>query len=420
MPVPPLTLPTIQNWSCHNCSGCCKQHLIELSEEERQRIVDQEWTSTDGIPAGQPVLEPHAGPPWKKRYRLAHRDDGACVFLNDDGLCRIHAKFGEAAKPLACRIYPYAFHPAGKKVTVSLRFSCPSVVSNRGKQVSQNRDELKQIARLVVPENADRMGPPKVSSTESLDWPDILKLVATLDSVIANETGRFIERLLQSLFIVDLLGQAKFDLIRGERLTELLQIVVSASGDESPPVPIQPGRLALMQFRQLVANYARRDTVADLRGGLRNRWKLLRAAMKFTSGTGLIPALQDCFREVPFDSIEHSFGGIPPEIDEILTRYLRVKLQGLHFCGPAYFTVPFVEGFQSLALIVPSICWIARWLALSNDRQQWVVSDFEQAIAIADHHHGYSAAFATIGFRNRVRTLAKTGELTRLVVWYST
>jgi lysine-N-methylase len=111
--------------------------LIELSEEERQRIVDQEWTSTDGIPAGQPVLEPHAGPPWKKRYRLAHRDDGACVFLNDDGLCRIHAKFGEAAKPLACRIYPYAFHPAGKKVTVSLRFSCPSVVSNRGKQVSQ-------------------------------------------------------------------------------------------------------------------------------------------------------------------------------------------------------------------------------------------------------------------------------------------
>ncbi|HET6426488.1 MAG TPA: YkgJ family cysteine cluster protein [Planctomycetaceae bacterium] len=117
----PLQLPTIQNWDCHNCGGCCTQHLIEVTEAERQRILAQNWTPADGIPAGQPLFEWHAGPPWKKRYRLAHRPDGGCVFLDDKGLCRIHAKFGEAAKPLACRIYPYAFHPQGKSVTVSLR-----------------------------------------------------------------------------------------------------------------------------------------------------------------------------------------------------------------------------------------------------------------------------------------------------------
>ena len=54
---------------------------------------------------------------WSRRYRLGHQADGACVFLDERGLCRIHAKFGEQAKPLACRIYPYAFHPAGKKIT---------------------------------------------------------------------------------------------------------------------------------------------------------------------------------------------------------------------------------------------------------------------------------------------------------------
>ena len=62
----PLRLPTIQNWSCHNCSGCCRQHLIEITEEERQRILKQDWKTKDGIPESQPVIEPSGGPPWNR------------------------------------------------------------------------------------------------------------------------------------------------------------------------------------------------------------------------------------------------------------------------------------------------------------------------------------------------------------------
>src|SRR5947209_3715314 len=119
MAAPRLELPVLQNWSCHNCGGCCKQHLIEVTDAERQRILDQNWTESDGVK--QPVLVRHSGPPWRKTYRLAHQAEGGCVFLDDRGLCRIHAKFGEGAKPLACRLYPYAFHPAGKSFAVSLR-----------------------------------------------------------------------------------------------------------------------------------------------------------------------------------------------------------------------------------------------------------------------------------------------------------
>jgi lysine-N-methylase len=129
----PISLPTIQNWSCHNCGGCCRQHAIAITAEEHQRITAQNWTPQDGIPAGRPIFERVGILPWSKWYRLGHQPDGACVFLDERGLCRIHAKFGEAAKPLACRIYPYAFHPAGRKVVVSLRFSCPSVAANRGR-----------------------------------------------------------------------------------------------------------------------------------------------------------------------------------------------------------------------------------------------------------------------------------------------
>ena len=113
-----LQLPTIQNWSCHNCGGCCKQHVIEITEEEKQRIEGQGW-ETDPATRDVSVVLTEG-----KTHRLAHQPDGGCVFLDDAGLCRIHAKYGESAKPLACRIYPYAFHPAGDDIC--LLYTSPS------------------------------------------------------------------------------------------------------------------------------------------------------------------------------------------------------------------------------------------------------------------------------------------------------
>jgi lysine-N-methylase len=415
----PLTLPTIQNWSCHNCSGCCKQHLIEITDAERARIQKQNWSLEDGITNDQPVIARHGGLPWKKKYRLAHTSDGSCIFLNEKGLCRIHAKFGEAAKPLACRIYPYAFHPAGKRVTVSLRFSCPSVVANLGTAVDKNRDELKSIAKLVVPDGVESMSPPNVNQKQRVDWRDFMKFATTLHDMIELGRGNIIERLYRALVLVQLIDQAKYDVIREARLTEFLDIIREAALDEHIPDAREPSAIARLQFRQLVALYARKDTVADISGGWLNRWKLLRAAVRFAGGSGKIPQLQDCFREATFSQLEPSFGGLPDGADEILSRYLSVKIQGMHFCGAAYYDVPFVEGFRSLALIVPSICWIARWLAVSNSRQNIELADVEQAITIADHHHGYSGALGSISSRKRVRYLGELDEITNLILWYS-
>ena len=415
----PLQLPTIQNWSCHNCSGCCRQHLIEVSAEERQRILKQNWQPQDGIPETQPVLEPHAGPPWNRRYRLAHTDDGSCVFLNSEGLCRIHARFGESAKPLACRVYPYSFHPAGKKVTVSLRFSCPSVAENLGRSIPENREEVTGIARLVVPESADRIPPPRVSPGQKVDWDDILRFAGSFDSLLSDTGVSLAERLFRLLFVTNVIDQSRFRLIRGERLTEFLGIIAAAARDEEHPSALQPASgIGAMQFRLLAAQYARRETVADLSGNLAARWDLLKSALRFTTGQGDAPPLQDCFRAVPFDDIEQSFGPLPEEAEKILTRLLRVKIQGLHFCGRAYYGVPVVEGLQSLLLMVPVIVWLARWLALSDGRRSLRVDDIKTAVTIADHHHGYSPALGSRSFRLRIRILSQMKDLDRLILWY--
>jgi lysine-N-methylase len=417
---PPLQLPTIQNWSCHNCGGCCRQHAIEVTEAERQRIVSQNWTAEAGIPAGRPLFE-RLGLPGSGRYRLGHQADGACIFLDERGLCRIHAKFGEQAKPLACRIYPYAFHPAGKTITVSLRFSCPSVAANRGRPVEAQQQELKALEKLVVPEGAERIPPPEISPGERLDWNETLKVVEQLDKFVAFGPGGVALRLIRALKFVELLSQSRFEKIRGDRLDEFLEIISEAAAGEAPaelatiPEPSATGR---MQFRMLCAQYARRDTFGDRQTGWSGRWKLLLAALRFARGSGQTPRLHAELAEVPFAELERPVGSLPAETEEMLIRYLQVKIQGLHFCGPAYYNLPLVEGFQSLALVVPAVLWLARWLAAGERRTNLQHDDVARALSLADHHHGYSPAFGQRGFRGRVRLLARLDDIARLIAWY--
>ncbi|HTI51144.1 MAG TPA: hypothetical protein VL475_09335, partial [Planctomycetaceae bacterium] len=179
------------------------------------------------------------------------------------------------------------------------------------------------------------------------------------------------------------------------------------------PPPSGTGR---MQFRLLAAQYARKDTFADT--GWRNRWRLFRAAVRFARGKGVLPRLQEEFVAVPFADLERPFGPLSSEIDEMLTRYLRVKVHGWHFCGAAYYGVPLVEGFQSLALVVPVVLWLARWLAAGAGRSELATEDVARALAIADHHHGYSPAFGQGSFRGRVRLLARLNDIVRLAAWY--
>ena len=416
-----LELPTIQNWNCHNCSGCCKQHLIEVTEEERQRIIKQKWEEDGFLSAGQQVLVPTSAMPWNKQFRLAHTADESCIFLNEQGLCRIHAKFGEAAKPLPCRIYPYVFHPAGKKVAVSLRYSCPSVVANLGEAVSAQSKEIKRIGKLVVPEGIEDDLPPDVHPGETVDWNDFRRIVRALDETIAQPDVPFIVRLLRALFWIEILSQSQLEKISGARLDDFLDLIRDATVSEVPELTEfdPPGKIGRMHFRMLTASYTRRDTVANLSTGWRGRWKLLTSILSFTRGKGNVPVMQGCFQSVPFALLEEPFGELPPEAEKLFSRYFRVKIQGFHFCGRGYYNVPLVEGFQSLALIYPVVLWISRWRAASDGRKQLTMEDITQALSIADHHHGFSAAFGQSTSRNRIKQLAKLHDIAKLCVWYS-
>lgn len=434
-----IQLPVIQNWSCHNCGGCCREHLIEITEEEKLRIEKQGWNAADFDTDG-PLVESHGA----GSYRIAHQADGACVFLDEKGLCRIHARFGEPAKPLACRVYPYAYHPAGKKaVAVSLRFSCPSVVQNLGPGVESQKSELSSIAREIVRGKQRDHEAPLIHrhpghGAQQTTWADFHQFLRTLDDAISDESVDFVVRLMRVLSWLDLVEQSQFETIKGEKLTEYLTLISDASVKAQPDneLPIRkPGRLGRAMFRLMAGQLARHDTEADYRRGLGLRMELLFAALRYTTGLGRVPSLHgsasvatafgdtDDVEESPanvrFSDVEQPFHGRKPEVDELFTRYFRVKIQGIHFCGPAHYDTSLLDGFRSLALMYPVVMWLARIRAARRKSDSLSLSHVQAALATADHNFGYSPALGTSSALNRVALLAKMGQIKALVGWYS-
>lgn len=430
MAAPTLKLPVIQNWSCHNCGGCCREHLIEITQDEKTRIDQQGWSVTNDIPADRPPVVAH-GTGW----RLNHQDDGACVFLNSDGLCRIHARFGEDAKPLACRVYPFAVHPDGKALTVSLRFSCPSVVQNVGTPV-RSRPDLPRLAAEITAGRKTETTPPAVHGAEHVEWGDIDRFVGAFDESLADESVHLAVRLMRILTWLELVEQSTFAKVRGPRLDEYLSTMVRAARRAQPdnelPV-LQPSRLGRVMFRLLVAQLLRHDTAESGRTGMWNRIRLLRDGIRFTGGWGRIPRIPvppsvavafgdaeaDLPQHVRFRSVERPFCGRNEQLDALMTRYLRVKVQGLHFCGAANFGMNVVDGFRALALMYPATQYIARVKAAAAGREALSLPDIQTSLATLDHNFGYSPALGTKAAIDRIRQLAKLQQVTRLCGWYS-
>ena len=447
---PELQLPVIQNWSCHNCGGCCREHLIEITEEEKRRIENQGWTESDGIAAGRAVIHQIS----KGRYRLGHQDDGACVFLDESGLCRIHARFGEPAKPLACRVYPYAFHPSGEDVTISLRFSCPSVVQNLGQRVVDQRVDLRQLSQQIIPKSWKVQDPPPIHSNQQLDWKDFRRFLTAFDEAFTDDSVDFATQLMRVLSWLELVEQSQFATVRGARLQDYLNLVTLAARRAQPDseLPLlKPSRMARMMFRQLVAHLLRHDNEATARSGLGTRYRLVADGLKFTIGKGQIPKLPDppsivkvfgyhdghspehadstgdldagngraATTRPRFTDVESAFGGRCPEVDRLMVRYFRVKIQGLHFCGPANFNLNLLDGFRSLALMYPTALWVARIRAACQSRQQLTLEDVQAALATVDHNYAYSSALGMASSLRRLRMLGRMQQITRLCGWYS-
>ena len=96
-----LSIASNQRFRCIQCGRCCRRWHVAVSARDRARLEKLNWPASAEAPEKTFTQI-------KGHTYLAHTPAGECVFLDTEtNLCRIHRHFGESAKPLGCRIYPF-------------------------------------------------------------------------------------------------------------------------------------------------------------------------------------------------------------------------------------------------------------------------------------------------------------------------
>ncbi len=255
---------------------------------------------------------------------------------------------------------------------------------------------------------------PMLFAGVSTDWPTFHRVLRRLDAVIAASDVPLSQRWIRGMHGLAALRKAGLGPMSGRDADTLLEGIFRGALTSAASAVTGSGNLTVVArvlLRQQVLDQARRTTVHDLEQKGRHRWLLLKAAIQFLSGSGNTPDLGAGFSKVSFNAVESMTAGTSPESDALLTRYFRVKLQSVAFCGVGYHNLPLHEGFLALALQQAVITWLARWHAVSAGRSRPVVEDFEQAIQRADHNWGHGRNPAPV-----LRLLVQKGDLERLCV----
>ncbi len=429
MPFAIQNLPVIQNYDCHACGNCCTDYWVPVSEEERKRIEGQGWEKEPEF-QGVALFQKY-GKWWRPKYRLTQKEGDRCIFLSDQGRCRIHEKFGLEAKPFACRLYPYILVPNGDHWRVSMRFACPSAVANKGRPLTVQTDELTRMAKEMEvwgerPALERNRGPglgnpPTLQAGQSVTWEDLHLFVNALLAILKDEADSMPRRMLRCLALARFCRQANFEKISGRRLREFLDLARTAVNVEVPrdlhKLPC-PGRIGRVLFRTTLSAFLRKDQGS--RRGFRTcnivtlRFALMGAMARIVRGKGPLPPLQIGLPEKTFEDFEAPLGGLVPPSLEALERYYVIKTESLQFCGPSYYGLPFWAGLESLASTLPMICWLAR-----GYRELGQPEAVYKAISVIDEHFGYNPRLGQVAHRLGVRILAFRQELDRLIAWYA-
>jgi lysine-N-methylase len=412
--LPILVLPVReQRYSCHGCGNCCRDFTVQLRPADIEKLRAQGWEETLGVP----VTTEFRGVTY-----LRQRDDGACVFLMDDGLCRIHKEHGFAEKPVACQLFPFVLVPNDRRTHIGISFACQSVRENRGAELRSHLEEVHRMSQ-GVPETRLATAPPDLADAMRAKDSEVDALAQLLDRHLARGDLTMRDRFDGLAWVAASLGRAKLAEVRAKRFTELVQVLVTALPDELEHLPLEgalPKQMRLL--RQAV--YARLEDVqvnqAKARGRLRTVLAQLLASRAFTRGKGRVPAVaRGLLDGLDFAAID----GVPalsesPDrdaIDQLLSRYARATILGGRAWGAGYYGWTVVRGLQALVLNIACVAWLARALAAKRGRKHATLDDVRDALGRIDRHAGRAPWLGSVTERLRLEYFRLDDGLRRIM-----
>jgi len=182
---PVFHLPVDLCFECRRDGDCCRNWDIPVEPDEVERILTADWRSCSalGPDDDSPFLYPRKG---KGGHVVIKRIDEACCFLAEDGLCRLHKRYGAEAKARSCQRYPFRFVEAPDGVYVGLSFGCRSVLRNTGLPVEKQFDRVREEF-LRRPSYHRLAEPVRFDAATPIEWADYLAIEQALDEILARE-----------------------------------------------------------------------------------------------------------------------------------------------------------------------------------------------------------------------------------------
>lgn len=413
MPLPIVILNKDEKWDCHQCGFCCRGSLIPLSDTDVARLKSQKWDEQPEYRNRRIMLANGTS----ATSRLAHRSDGSCIFLQDDGLCRIHAKFGKEAKPTVCQTFPLQLIPHEKQVVLTLRRACPSAAADLGSATSNQLPFIKALVRDRHLK-AEAITPPLLKTGEARDWKTIRVVLESVGGLLQDQRYPPVRRLVHALQFAHLMSAAKTRRFSGQQIAELAHALVEVVPEESKPFfddRQTPKSYSKILFRLMAIDCARLHPQCHHQSKWSARFQLMKIAWKIVHATGKTPNVGKPFPIVNFDELEKPSAAIQPAVYLPLTRFIETTSASFLYAIADRPGWTIVESIRGLALLFPVGLWLLRWV--SHGRQP-SVQDMVNIIVALDRSQGYGPLCGSL-HRRRLSTLAVNAELERLVAWYA-
>lgn len=413
MSLPIVSLKSDERWDCHQCGVCCHGSIVPLNLDDAKRLLSQRWEDEPEFANTRLTVRDRAA---ASSLRLAHRDDGTCVFLNDDGLCRIHSKFGMDAKPSVCQTFPLQLIPREKHAVMTIRRACPSAAADLGEPVSTRLSHVKKLVRngLLKSNSAE---PPAFKKSEFRPWPTIQAILEESGQLLRDPRYPPVRRMVHALQYASHLEAAKTKQLDDNQIAVLARTLRDLEPEEAKPLFAMqrpPKSYSKILLRRTAMVCARLHPECRHRAGWKARTELAQTAWKLLRGNGSTPVFNNVFPTSTFTALEEPLGIQSPEIYEPLTRYIETNAESFLYAIANRSDWSVIESIRGLALLFPVGMWLLRWQSYGREP---TVDDMVKVVVMLDRSQGHGP-LSGFAHRQLIATLSRNEELERLAVWY--
>lgn len=444
MNLPLRVTPFEDRWRCQGCGICCRGVIIPLSDDEYHRIREQGWQSRPEFARRRLFVRVH---PLRRRYRLAQRPDGYCVFLSPQGRCRIHEEFGEEAKPLVCRMFPYQIVPLERFAYLTVRRNCPTAASEIGPTLDEQAEAWRPLAEeeRLRPRAA---APPPLSVAVRGGWRHFHRVCDSVERLLRDDRFPMVRRLVHAVMLANMLDRCRPQIWADEsKLRELLRLLEGSIPEEAGDFFRErrpPGPTARLLMRRTIVDYLRLHPRFALENTWADRLRWIVTSLSLGWGRGRIPApaagrafrpwkplaaspTADADADLPTEpqgrpstgwvslaELENPLGPLDRELLRPLDRYFESMAVSRRFAIRGRRGWPLTDRIRALGVSFAVGMWMLRWASRGRNLNR---DDVIDAVIALDRGEGH-AAQASRGYRQRLRALDRLGQIPRLLAWY--